>query len=204
MVAIDTFARYPCTLRPQTAILRPWLQLDRLVIQTNGAPYTPEITSCDASNEVGCGQSTGECNPPLPAPRQDESEDGYQRQYAIVALASEMAAGSVVASHTRKPDAEESKEMVRLLEAINKELKNVMQETVTLVRTLVEVRHAVPVHFIREAARVPPYKSRRPPLSFHGLVPPTAGGPYPPNVRGLTCPRETPIQSCQRRAMRHQ
>ena len=53
-----------------------------------------------------------------------------------MALAGEMAAGSVAASHTRKPGAEESKEMIRLVEAINKELKNIMQETVTLVRTL--------------------------------------------------------------------
>lgn len=55
----------------------------------------------------------------------------------VVALASEMAAGSVVASPTRKPDAEESKEMIRLLDAINKELKNAMQEVVQMVRVIV-------------------------------------------------------------------
>lgn len=52
----------------------------------------------------------------------------------VVALASEMAAGSVVASQTRKPDAEQSKEMVRLLRGINKELTNVMQGSVQMVR----------------------------------------------------------------------
>lgn len=72
--------------------------------------------------------------PPRPKPRQDESPDGYQRQYVIVALASEMAAGAVVASQTRKPDAEESKEMVHLLDGINKELTNVMQDSVQMVR----------------------------------------------------------------------
>ena len=99
--------------------------------------------------------------PPSPGqPRQDESEEGYQRQYVVVALAGEMAAGSIVASHTRKPDAEESKEMVSLLDRINKQLQNVMQETVTLVRTLV-VHSQTRTTCSKEAARAPPYKSGR-------------------------------------------
>lgn len=44
-----------------------------------------------------------------------------------------MAAGSVVVSKTRKPSAEESKEMVHVLEAINKKLTSVMQGTVQMV-----------------------------------------------------------------------
>eukprot|EP00752_Nemacystus_decipiens_P002132 g2033.t1 len=70
---------------------------------------------------------------------EDESEEGYQRQYVVVALASQMAAASIVASQTRTPGAEESKEMVRLLDGINKELNNVMQETVTLTKSLLDL-----------------------------------------------------------------
>eukprot|EP00903_Cladosiphon_okamuranus_P012982 g12115.t2 len=79
---------------------------------------------------------------------EDESEDGFQRQYVVVALASEMAAGSVVASQTRKPDAEESKEMVRLLNGINKELTNIMQGTVQMSKTLLDLMRSKYMPFL--------------------------------------------------------
>lgn len=45
-----------------------------------------------------------------------------------------MAGGAIVASQTGKPNAAESKEMVRLLNGINKKFTNVMQGSVQMVR----------------------------------------------------------------------
>lgn len=73
------------------------------------------------------------CAPACRRFHQNERESGYRRQYVVVALANQMAAGSVVVSKICKPDAEESKEMVHLSEAINKKLTNVMQGTVQMV-----------------------------------------------------------------------
>lgn len=46
----------------------------------------------------------------------------------------------MVVSPTGKPDAEESKRMVQLLNDINRELTNVMQGSVQMVRARVAVR----------------------------------------------------------------
>lgn len=67
-------------------------------------------------------------------PVQNEGQDAYTRQYVVIALANEMAAGSLAASPTGKPDPEESKRMVRLLDNINKELVNTFQPSVQMVR----------------------------------------------------------------------
>lgn len=64
---------------------------------------------------------------------QSETQEGYKRQYVVVALANEMAAGSMAVSRTLKPNGEECRKMVGLLEEINRELTSVMQNSVQMV-----------------------------------------------------------------------
>ncbi|CAM9404711.1 unnamed protein product, partial [Hapterophycus canaliculatus] len=68
-----------------------------------------------------------------------EDQEGYARQYVVIALANEMAAGSLAASQTGKPDPEESKRMVHLLDSINKELVNTFQPSVQMSKTLLHL-----------------------------------------------------------------
>ncbi|CAM9610916.1 unnamed protein product [Pylaiella littoralis] len=67
---------------------------------------------------------------------EDESSYGYDRQFVVLSLATEMAAGSMAVSKTGKPDGEESRRMILLLDGINKELRNVMQSSVQMSKTL--------------------------------------------------------------------
>ncbi|CAM9542987.1 unnamed protein product [Ectocarpus sp. 4 AP-2014] len=70
---------------------------------------------------------------------ESETQEGYKRQYVVVALANEMAAGSMAVSRTAKPDGEECRKMVRLLDNINRELTSVMQNSVQMSKTLLDL-----------------------------------------------------------------
>lgn len=67
-------------------------------------------------------------------PLKDSSEEGYQRQYAIVALANEMAAGALIVSQSGKPDAAQSMSMIAAVDKIYGKLINTMQPCVQMVR----------------------------------------------------------------------
>lgn len=79
-------------------------------------------------------------NPPeIPSPTtqpycQDDSQEGYERQYVVVSLANEMAAGALAVSRSGKPDAEQTSKMILAVDCVNKKLKDVMQPCVQMVR----------------------------------------------------------------------
>ena len=64
---------------------------------------------------------------------------GYQRQYAVVALANEMAAGTLVVSQTGKPDAQQSKKMIAAVDKVTGQLLITMQSCVQMVRVARDV-----------------------------------------------------------------
>ncbi|CAM9282448.1 unnamed protein product [Ascophyllum nodosum] len=70
---------------------------------------------------------------------EDDSEVGYQRQYAVVALANEMAAGTLVVSQTGKPDAQQSKKMIAAVDKVTGQLLITMQSCVQMSKTMLDL-----------------------------------------------------------------
>ncbi|CAM9439834.1 unnamed protein product [Ectocarpus sp. 6 AP-2014] len=101
---------------------------------------------------------------------ESETQEGYKRQYVVVALANEMAAGSMAVSRTAKPDGDECRKMVRLLEAINRELTSVMQNSVQMSKTLLDLMKSKYTPFLPASSGV---QSK---LSFGGKTVTSFGG----------------------------
>ncbi|CAN0253376.1 unnamed protein product [Ectocarpus fasciculatus] len=101
---------------------------------------------------------------------ESETQEGYKRQYVVVALANEMAAGSMAVSRAAKPNGEECRKMVRLLEDINRELTSVMQNSVQMSKTLLDLMKSKYTPFVPASSGV---QSR---LSFGGKTATSFGG----------------------------
>ncbi|CAM9175288.1 unnamed protein product [Ectocarpus sp. 12 AP-2014] len=101
---------------------------------------------------------------------ESETQEGYKRQYVVVALANEMAAGSMAVSRTAKPDGNECRKMVRLLEGINRELTSVMQNSVQMSKTLLDLMKSKYTPFLPASSGV---QSK---LSFGGKTGTSFGG----------------------------
>lgn len=71
--------------------------------------------------------------PPLTPPPQDDSTEGYARQYAVVSLANEMAGGALAVSENKRPDYRECTKLLGMVDLLNKQMQDVMQGYIQMV-----------------------------------------------------------------------
>lgn len=67
--------------------------------------------------------------------RQDDSFEGYERQFGVVALVNEMVAGALAVSENGQPESsEECQQLLHMVDRMNRQLRDVMQRPVQMVR----------------------------------------------------------------------